>query len=262
MFVLGVVPALLVLPFMRQLQEPERWKKLVAEGQTGQQLGSYAELFGDPRWRRHAILGMLLGFAGVVGLWGIGFFSPSLTGPVMKKAFEAEGYTGAALNGKITTWRGISMVVQNLGGFVGITIFSWLARRTGRRPAFAVAFLLAPLATAGTFLYLDSFADMFWMLPVMGACQLMLFGGYAIYFPELFPTRLRSTGTSLCYNVGRFAAAVGPFGLGVLTSTVFTRANGYAEPIRYAGATMCGVFLIGLLALPFAPETKGKPLPE
>ena len=45
------------------------------------------------------------------------------------------------------------------------------------------------------------------MIPLMGFCQLGLFGGYAIYFPELFPTRLRSTGTSFCYNVGRFVAA-------------------------------------------------------
>jgi len=45
------------------------------------------------------------------------------------------------------------------------------------------------------------------MVPVMGFCQLSLFAGYAIYFPELFPTRLRSTGTSFCYNVGRFVAA-------------------------------------------------------
>ena len=44
----------------------------------------------------------------------------------------------------------------------------------------------------------------------MGFCQLALFGGYAIYFPELFPTRLRSTGTSFCYNVGRLVAAVRP----------------------------------------------------
>ena len=55
----------------------------------------------------------------------------------------------------------------------------------------------------------------------MGFCQLALFGGYAIYFPELFPTRLRSTGTSFCYNVGRFVAAIGPFTLGFLTSKVF-----------------------------------------
>ena len=87
----------------------------------------------------------------------------------------------------------------------------------------------------------------------------MLFGGYAIYFPELFPTRLRSTGTSFCYNVGRFAAAAGPTTLGLLQSEVFASS---AEPMRYAGVTMCSVYVIGLAALPFLPETKGKPLPE
>ena len=93
----------------------------------------------------------------------------------------------------------------------------------------------------------------------MGACQLGMFGGYAIYFPELFPTRLRSTGISFCYNVGRLVAAVGPFTLGLLTSKVYAATS---EPMRYAGVTMCCVFLVGIIALPFAPETKGQPLPE
>jgi hypothetical protein len=95
----------------------------------------------------------------------------------------------------------------------------------------------------------------------MGFFQLSLFAGYAIYFPELFPTYLRSTGTSFCYNVGRFVAATGPAVLGLLTGVVFA---GYAEPLpwRYAGVSMCGIFLLGLCVLPFAPETKGQPLPE
>ena len=93
----------------------------------------------------------------------------------------------------------------------------------------------------------------------MGFWQLALFGGYAIYLPELFPTALRSTGSSFCYNVGRLAAAAGPLTLGLLTSRVFAA---HAEPMRYAGVTMSLVFLVGLAALPFAPETKGKPLPE
>ena len=94
----------------------------------------------------------------------------------------------------------------------------------------------------------------------MGFCQLALFGGYAIYFPELFPTRLRSTGTSFCYNVGRLVAAAGPSVTGLLDEQGLQRAS----PSRCAtpGVTMCAVFLVGLLALPFAPETKGKPLPE
>jgi MFS family permease len=135
---------------------------------------------------------------------------------------------------------------------------------TGRKPAFAASFLLAMVSTAFTFWFLDDFYDVFWMIPIMGFCQIALFGGYAIYFPELFPTRLRSTGTSFCYNVGRLVAAVGPSALGLLTGVVYA---GYKSvdpslPMRYAGVTMCSVFLVGLLALPFAPETRGKPLPE
>ena len=97
------------------------------------------------------------------------------------------------------------------------------------------------------------------MVPIMGFCQLAAFAGYAIYFPELFPTYLRSTGTSFCYTVGRFVAAVGPTALGLLTSRVFSNKP---EPMRYAGVTMCLIFAVGLLVLPFAPETKGQPLPE
>ena len=57
-------------------------------------------------------------------------------------------------------------------------------------------------------------------------------------------------------------AAAGPAALGLLTKHIFTPERGYAEGFRYAGVTMCLVFLVGLAALPFAPETKGKPLPE
>jgi hypothetical protein len=115
------------------------------------------------------------------------------------------------------------------------------------------------ISTAFVFWNLRTIADIFWMVPLMGFCQLALFGGYAIYFPELFPTRLRSTGTSFCYNGARFVGAAGPTAWGLLTSKVF---SDYPEPIRYAGVAMCSVFLIGLLVLPFAPETQGQPLPE
>jgi MFS family permease len=149
--------------------------------------------------------------------------------------------------------------VQNLGGFLGIYAFSKITPYMGRKPAFAIFFVLAMLSTGFVFWNLRDFSDIFWMIPLMGFCQLALFGGYAIYFPELFPTRLRSTGTSFCYNVGRFVAAIGPYTFGVLSSQVFADK---AEPMRYSGVVMCSVFLLGLLALPFAPETKDQPLPE
>jgi len=112
------------------------------------------------------------------------------------------------------------------------------------------------------FSQLNDFSQIFWMIPLMGFCQLSLFGGYAIYFPELFPTRIRSTGTSFCYNVGRFIAAGGPLTLGGLTKYVFNEANGFEHGFRWAAVSMCSVFILGLVALPFLPETKGKALPE
>lgn len=256
-FLAGAIPAPLALIVFKKLKEPDQWLKARA---AKVKMGSFGELLSDPRWRRNAFVGLTLAFAGVVGLWGIGFFSYDLLrSAVFEKTFRAEGLTGAALAGKTTTWVGITSLLQNFGAFFGVHAFTWLTRRVGRKPAFAASFVAALAMTAYTFWNIHQLSDIFWMIPLMGFTQLALFGGYAIYLPELFPTRLRSTGTSFCYNVGRFVAAAGPFTLGIFTSKVFA---GYAEPMRYAGVTMSLVFLVGLAALPFAPETRGKPLPE
>ncbi len=154
-------------------------------------------------------------------------------------------------------------LMQNAGSVLGIYFFSVLTFYSGRRPAFTVCFLGAIVATAGTFLYFHDLSDIFWMIPLMGFWQLSLFGGFAIYFPELFPTRLRSTGTSFCYNMGRYVVAAGVLFQGVLTSWLFENSGpDKSLSLRYAGVAMCGVFVIGLLVLPFAPETKDRPLPE
>ena len=268
MFVIGMAPALLAVLIRRRLKEPERWKDAVrADEEPGSvaapaaKAGSIRDLFGDPTLRRNTIVGMVLGFSGVVGLWGIGFFSFDLIRPVFEADMRARGVAPDVIRGRLTFLVGLTSFFQNLGGFFGVYAFTRFTARMGRRPAFAVSFLLAMLATAGTFWFIDSFDDLFWMIPIMGFCQMTLFGGYAIYFPELFPTRLRSTGTSFCYNVGRLVAAVGPLFLGLLTSRVYMGA-GEIMARRYAGVTMCAVFLVGLAALPFAPETKGKPLPQ
>ncbi len=265
MFLFGLAPAALALLVRRRLKEPERWKQAVAEGDV-KKAGSYAELFGDPRWRKNAIVGLCLAFAGVVGLWGIGFFSIDLVQSIFAETFRNEGLSVNELKGRGMIWAGITSLMLNIGAFFGIYAFSRVTQYTGRKPAFALGFILAMGSTAFVFWKLKDFSDIFWMLPIMGFCQLSIFGGYAIYFPELFPTRLRSTGTSFCYNVGRFVAASGPLGLGLLTSQVFADSAASSGdpnmPRRLAGVAMCGVFLLGLIALPFAPETNGKPLPE
>jgi hypothetical protein len=96
------------------------------------------------------------------------------------------------------------------------------------------------------------------MLPIMGFSQLSVFGVYAIYLPELFPTSLRSTGTSFCYNFGRLAAATAPFTIGRITKSL----GGDIEGFRTAGLWVSLALLAGLVVIPFLPETKDQPLPE
>jgi MFS family permease len=258
-FVIGALPAVLALVIRSGLEEPERWRTMKAKADvSGDALGGYRSLFDDRRWRRNALFGMLLACAGVIGLWGIGLFSIDLQMSVLRKTFQSQGLEGSALKGRLTIASGVASMLIQLGAFSGMMLAARICNRLGRRPFFAIFLILSLLSTVMVFQLLDELTD-FWMLPVMGFCQLSLFAGYAIYFPELFPTRLRSTGTSFCYNVGRFVAASGPFLLGQLSAGVFA---GWSEPLRPAGTLMCLAFLVGLGVLPFLPETKGQPLPE
>jgi MFS family permease len=259
-FLVGTVPAAIALIVRRRLQEPERWK---ATASAHVKRGSYRELFGTPRWRKNALLGLVLGFAAVVGLWGIGFFGVQLSKTVFTENFKAAGMTPAAAAVEAKIWGGWYSFMLNVGAAAGMMTFGWLAQGANRRFAFALSFILAMVSTAASFWYFAQPSDIFWMTPLTGFCLLSLFSLLAIYFPELFPTRLRSTGTSFCYNVGRFVAAVGPYFFGFLTSEVFTHAHGFTrEPMRYAGVVMCAIFLLGLAVLPWCPETKNEPLPE
>src|SRR6202167_921761 len=254
MFIIGALPALLVLVIMRRLKEPDGWQKAK---DRDVKLGSISELFSS-KWRRGTLVGMTLAFSGVVGLWGIGFFAPDLLSSVLDKTFRAQGMPEAMIASQKTQWTGINSLLQNLGSFFGIYAFTYFTARVGRRKAFAAGFIAALCATAFTFWKLQNFSDIFWMTPLMGFCQLSLFGGFAIYFPELFPTRLRSTGTSFCYNVGRLSAALGPLVKAALERFFQSLVDNPVQRLRYAGVTMCLVFLIGFFVLPFLPETKGK----
>ncbi len=267
MFVAGTLPALLALVIRARLKEPEAWlaarrKQLESPQPDGPRFGSYAALFANARWRHNALVGLALGCSGIIGLWGIGFFSYDLVDGVLTRRFAELGITGDTARGSKAFWVGVTALLQNFGGFFGMYLFGFVAARLGRKPTFAICFVAALISTAMVFAWLDQFQELFWMIPLMGFCQLSLFGGFAIYFPELFPTHLRSTGISFCYNVGRILAAAGPLGIGLLTKLVFTAERGYEEGFRWAAVTMCAAFLVGLIALPFAPETRGQPLPD
>jgi MFS family permease len=266
MFLVGAIPALLVIATGKFLREPERWLKAKEEGQlpTGGILAPYRGLVSDRTWRKNLIIGALLASTGVIGLWAIGEYAVDLQRNIFKTYFTQTSTSPLAadvLSSKVTNAITIAYILNMLGAGVGMWIFTKLAQWYGRRPAFAIGYLSALMITALAYWKMNSPWDAYWMMPLMGAAQLSVFAGFAIYLPELFPSRMRSTGTSFCYNLGRFAAAGGSFFSAALATQVF---GDFGSPLkeRYSAIAMCSIFVVGLLTLPFAPETKDRPLPE
>lgn len=262
-FLVGALPAGLVLFTQKRLREPEPWLKLKRAGRlpTGGLFAPYAGLLKEARWRKNLLVGAVIASTGVVALWGIGEYGVDLQRNVFRAFYQNQGLPPEQLAAKLNQAITLSYLLSMLGAALGMWAFTKVAQRLGRRPAFALGFSLALVVTVLVYWKMNSPADGYWMLPLMTSCQLAVFAGFAIYLPELFPSRLRSTGTSFCYNLGRFAAAAGSFFSATLATQVYGKFGSPAME-RYSAMTMCAIFLIGLLILPFAPETKGKPLPE
>lgn len=365
LFFVSVAPALLAVPMIFILKEPESWKKAKAEALTGgaaKKVGRMSDLFSHPRWRKSTIVGICLGVAGMVGLWGIAFFSPELITTALKnRALQAQEIVKPAelclalkaapnsavahLKGKLSpemlkqveqvengkdvpaatqaallqelnrlmkgeslysaeafqpvtlkkntmnlaqlvakkgekqnvvflnrqlveqvfpgTLTGLQKTIdktrsrgtmlQDVGSLLGMLTFTFIAAYFNRRTAFLGAFIFCLGAVSYVFYSLKTEADVYWMLPLMGFGTLSVFAGYSIYFPEIFPTRLRGTGVGFCYNTVRYLAAPFPYLLGALSTIM---------PFRTVAIMMSSIYLVGIVALIWAPETKGKPLPE
>jgi len=290
LFLVGVLPAFLVIAIHRALKEPESWQqaKTRASEDLHKQLGAWRDLF-SPGLRRNTLVGLSLAVAGVIGLWGVAFFSPELvrdaTQPAklyanLKVEYKTVDKLNAALDTQFPTWEallqtregldllsktkdkyvGIGLMLQDVGAFFGVYFFTILAARLGRKPAFGVCFISAFVATACIFHFLRQPSQVFWMLPILGFWTLSVFGGYAIYFPELYPTRMRSSGVGFCYNVGRVITAIVLFGSAYVVQMLQT--VGVKEPFRVGSVLFTCLYLLGIIALFWAPETKGRPLPE
>jgi MFS family permease len=249
-YVVGALPALLVLWIRRTVREPERWQHARQEASAGKELGNIFALFREPVLRRNTIAATLMATAGVGALWGVGFFSTDLVREELQKA----GVAARLIDARVS----IMFLLQNLGSFFGIYLFASFSERFNRRTAFFFWFVLAWASILIFFWSVtgsraNAFSIALGLAPVMGFCTLGPFSGYTVYFPELFPTRLRATGCGFCYNAARILAAVAPFALGS-----FKAAGEYAQ----AATIVSTIYVVGFVGTWMGPETKGKPLPE
>ena len=242
-YLIGVLPALLTLWVRASVQEPESWHEA---RESGKRMGSFAELFGDARWRTRALLGMSLAAVGLGTFWGVCVATQDLTRELLLKL----GLPAAEAESKAKFAYGI---IQVIGAGIGQLSFGPLCARFGRRQTFAWMHILSFIMVLAVCYLPQAYWQMLVLVPLLGFAALSIHAGYAIYFPELFPNHLRSTGASFCFNAGSLLAAPVLFFSGYVKAWT---------ALPNAIAMLGGLFLLGLLVLAFLPETRGRDLPE
>jgi MFS family permease len=248
-YLIGVIPALLVLWVRTRIKEPERWQhavELQAAGTKPQQLGSFRDLFGNRMLATRAIFGVLLAAVGLATFWCVVVAGQDLA----REFLMHEGVERAVAAERAKIAYGYVQVMGMLACFLA---FGPIAERIGRRATFVILHLGAAAVVPVTCYLPHTYWQLLLILPVFGFFTGGMHAGYAIYFPELFPDRLRATGTGLCFNGGRFIAAPLLFLSGSIKSSI---------DLRLAITMLAGMYLLGAVILLFMPETKGQPLPE
>jgi MFS family permease len=247
LFLVGIAPAIVAMFVRLWVKEPERWVKARASDEEAgvSSSGKLAELF-SPALRRSTLVGSGLAFVAVFGLWGATNWTPTLIRALPSlKDLEAS---------RLSDYVSYATMVLNAGALVGYLSFGPLADRFGRRAVFALMCAGSLITLPITFFVPRSYSHVLVLLPILGFFNNGIFSGFPIYLPELYPTRIRATGAGFCFNIGRVLASAGPFLTGFLVAAM----GGFGP----AASTIALIYLVGLLILPFAPETRGKPLPE
>lgn len=252
-FLAGLLPAAVALIVRLFVKEPERWKQ-VARAAAPPRIG---ELFG-PAYRAYTLSGLITALTALVTWWSCNAFIPVIASGLANVEAAARGLDRGATLALVEGWKAQATNWFNIGGLIGTLLTVPAAKLMGRRPMFATYFIVSGLSVLATFglpLAPETRIAMYFLI---GLSVFGVFGSFTYYLPELFPTRLRGTGSGFCYNIGRIVAAVGPFLVGAIASRG-------ASALDTAMATLFWVGLvpfIGLLGMPWVIETRGRALPE
>ncbi|WP_021593338.1 MFS transporter [Actinomadura welshii] len=261
LFLVGALPALVVLYVRRAVHDPEMWTEIRdrrraarAAAARGGQVGAegrellrspFTSVFSQPHLRQRALRLLLITVVSVVGLYSVSAWIPQFTGQLATQAGQSAG-----------TWAPKAGLVFNAASVPGYLLLGYLADRWGRKPTmllyYAGSALIIPIfffavSTPGVALVAAGIAGFF----ILGQ-----FAWMPIYMPELFPTAGRATAISTVFNSARIAGSLVTLATGLLISLL----GGIST-----AATTVGVasYVIALCVIWFVgPETKGRPLPR
>jgi MFS family permease len=234
----GSSPALLAIAIIWFVPESEKWKNSVI---TKGRAKPVKEVFG-PRLLKNTLLGILIASIPLIVTWGIVLWIP----------LWADQMTG----GTQPRVKAYSLLAISAGACLGAFVAPLCGKSIGRRPVYLCLCLGSFLTCSVLFRVFNSYSPAFLAVSALaGLFTSSFYGWLPQYLPELFPTRVRATGQGVCYNFGRILTALCAWKMGTL---MLWFNNSYA----LAGETVVFIYVIGIVAIWFLPETIGCPLPD
>ncbi|MBI2498546.1 MAG: MFS transporter [Opitutae bacterium] len=235
---IGALPAVLTFLIRLFVPESERWQHAASASPDRQPL---REILSSHHLKATLLATALCAIA-LIGTWGSVQWLP----------LWADQLTG----GTVPAAKAVTTLFAGIGAIAGCLLGGWMGGRFGRRATYFGLCLGSLLACAAMFRLIPGYGAPFLATTfVVGALTAAFYGWFPLYLPELFPTRIRATGQGLAFNAGRIFAAIGALQMGSLMQLF---AGSYAR----AGAVITLVYGLGLVLIWFAPETRGRPLPE
>ncbi len=234
----GAAPALLILFISHKVPESERWKDSVEK--EGKVANPLLVVFSGALLKS-TLLAIMFASVALIATWCSVQWFPL--------------WVATMPGGQAPQLKGVVQLSSSIGAIIGCLIAPFVGALLGRRPAYFLLCLGSLLVCTAIFQLFHEYSFSFVLMAgVVGAFTASFYGWLPLYLPELFPTRVRATGQGVAFNSGRILAAVVAWNAG----SIYTYFGGYAQ----AGQVIVCVYLVGMILIWFAPETKNRPLPD